>query len=44
MLEIPPLLILLIGIVIVIGLIIFLRLNAFLALITASIIVSLLAP
>jgi len=44
MLEIPPLLILLIGIVIVIGLIIFLRLNAFFALITASIIVSLLAP
>ena len=44
MLEIPPLLILLIGIVIVIGLIIFLRLNAFLALISASIIVSLLAP
>ncbi len=44
MLETPPLLILLIGIVIVIGLIIFLRLNAFFALITASIIVSLLAP
>ncbi|MCK4629955.1 MAG: hypothetical protein KAT40_00835 [Bacteroidales bacterium] len=44
MLEIPPLLILLIGIIIVIGLIIFLRLNAFFALITASIIVSLLAP
>lgn len=44
MLEIPPLLILLIGIIIVIGLIIFLRLNAFLALISASIIVSLLAP
>ena len=44
MLEIPPLVILLIGIVIVIGLIIFLRLNAFFALITASIIVSLLAP
>ena len=44
MLEIPPLVILLVGIVIVIGLIIFLRLNAFFALITASIIVSLLAP
>ena len=44
MLENPPLLILHSGIVIVIGLIIFLRLNAFLALITASIIVSLLAP
>ncbi len=44
MLEIPPLVILLIGIIIVIGLIIFLRLNAFFALITASIIVSLLAP
>lgn len=44
LIEIPPLFILLIGIIIVIGLIIFLRLNAFIALITASIIVSLLAP
>jgi len=44
MLEISPLLILLIGIVIVVGLIIFLRLNAFFALLTASIVVSILAP
>jgi len=40
----PPLLILLIGIVTVLGLIIALRLNAFLALITAALIVSMLAP
>ena len=44
MLEISPLLILLIGIVIVVGLIIFLRLNAFFALLTASMVVSILAP
>jgi len=44
MLEIYPLLILLIGIFIVIGLIIFLRLNAFFALLTASMVVSILAP
>ena len=39
-----PLAVLAIGIVIVIGLILFLRVNAFLALITAAIVVSLLAP
>lgn len=39
-----PLLILLVGVVIVIGLIIVLRVNAFIALITAAIVVSLLAP
>ncbi|MFC1766920.1 gluconate permease, partial [Planctomycetota bacterium] len=39
-----PLLILLVGVVVVIGLIIVLRVNAFIALITAAIIVSLLAP
>ncbi|MEO1728845.1 MAG: gluconate permease, partial [Bacteroidota bacterium] len=39
-----PFLILLIGLVVVLGLIIGLRLNAFLALITAALVVSLLAP
>ena len=42
--DIHPLLILLVGMATVIGLIIGLRLNAFLALITAAIVVSLLAP
>ncbi len=42
--TIPPLAILLIGIVTVVGMILVLRLNAFLALITAAILVSLLAP
>src|SRR5690606_19644607 len=42
--TIPPLVILLIGIVTVVGMILVLRLNAFLALITAAILVSLLAP
>jgi H+/gluconate symporter-like permease len=39
-----PLLILIIGVVVVIGMIIFLRVNAFIALITAAMIVSLLSP
>lgn len=39
-----PLLILLIGVIVVIGLIIVLRVNAFIALITAAILISLLAP
>ena len=42
--TLPPLLILAIGILIVLGMIIFLRINAFIALITAAIAVSLLAP
>ncbi len=44
MFEIPPLAILAIGIVTVLGMIIVLKLNAFLALITAAMVVSLLAP
>ena len=40
----PPLLILAIGVAIVIGMIVVLRINAFIALITAALIVSLLAP
>lgn len=42
--TIPPLMILAIGILTVIGMIIFLRINAFIALITAAIVVSLMAP
>ena len=42
--TIPPLVILAIGIITVLGLIIFFRVNAFIALITAAVIVSLLAP
>ena len=42
--SVPPLAILAIGIVVVVGMIIVLRINAFIALITAAIVVSLLAP
>ncbi len=44
MFSLPPLVILLIGLVTVIGMIIVLRVNAFIALITAAMLVSLLAP
>ena len=42
--AIHPLITLLVGLVIVIGMIVFIRINAFLALITAALVVSLLAP
>lgn len=42
--TIPPLVILAVGIITVIGMIIWLRINAFIALITAAIVVSLMAP
>ena len=44
MFELPPLIILAVGVVTVVGMIIVLRLNAFVALITAAMLVSVLAP